>query len=85
MNGTVHKPTIWYHGKTLFSIMSDAEAIALVNAHGFGDRSPARAVTRLVNEANERWIREEDGVVDDTTVTIAFLHQWQPESGAGTT
>ena len=39
-----------------------------------------RQVRALVEEANNRWMREEQ-VIDDTTVALAFLRGWTPGSG----
>jgi hypothetical protein len=36
------------------------------------DGDASRAVDVLINEANSRWMREEQ-VIDDTTVIVAYL------------
>jgi len=41
---------------------------------------PRFAVDRLISEANERWMREEQ-VIDDTTVCVAFLGQYMIGGG----
>lgn len=53
----------------LWEFVSDQEAVDMV-AGCDGDAS--RAVDVLINEANSRWMREEQ-VIDDTTVIVAYL------------
>jgi serine/threonine protein phosphatase PrpC len=52
----------------LWEFMSDQEVmdIAVLTTE------PRYAVDKLISEANERWMREEQ-VIDDTTVAVAFL------------
>ena len=48
----------------------------------FSTTEPRFAVDRLISESNERWMREEQ-VVDDTTVCVAFLGNFQLGAIAG--
>lgn len=52
----------------LWEFMSDQEVIDIAAS----TLEPRFAVDRLISEANERWMKEEQ-VVDDTTVCVAFL------------
>jgi len=52
----------------LWEFMSDQEVIDIAAS----TLEPRFAVDRLISEANDRWMREEQ-VVDDTTVCVAFL------------
>jgi serine/threonine protein phosphatase PrpC len=52
----------------LWEFMSDQEVMDIAAA----TTEPRFAVDKLINEANERWMREEQ-VIDDTTVCVAFL------------
>lgn len=55
----------------LWEFMSNQEVIDMIVATGMAD--PRKAVDVLVEEANARWMREEQ-VVDDTTIIIAYLN-----------
>jgi len=55
----------------LWEFITDQEAIDMVSQ----SPEPRIAVENLINEANDRWIKEEQ-VVDDTTVCVAFLGSW---------
>lgn len=63
----------------LWEFMSDADVVDIIQ------RSPGaeNAVRALVEEANNRWMREEQ-VIDDTTVALAFFRGWTP-GGSGPT
>eukprot|EP01041_Mallomonas_annulata_P008978 gene8978-18578_t len=52
----------------LWEFMSDQEVVDIAVA----TTEPRYAVDKLISEANERWMREEQ-VIDDTTVCVAFL------------
>jgi serine/threonine protein phosphatase PrpC len=52
----------------LWEFMSDQEVIDIAA----NTTEPRFAVDRLISEANERWMKEEQ-VIDDTTVCVAFL------------
>jgi len=52
----------------LWEFMSDQEVVDMTVA----TTEPRYAVDKLISEANERWMREEQ-VIDDTTVCVAFL------------
>lgn len=52
----------------LWEFMSDQEVVDIASA----TTEPRFAVDKLISEANERWMREEQ-VIDDTTVCVAFL------------
>lgn len=54
----------------LWEFMTNQEVIDLIVKTGLDD--PKRAVDVLVEEANQRWLKEE-AVIDDTTVIVAFL------------
>jgi len=45
----------------------------------YNTTEPRFAVDRLISESNERWMREEQ-VIDDTTVCVAFLGNFQSSS-----
>jgi len=62
----------------LWEFMSDQEVMDLA----YSTTEPRFAVDRLISESNERWMREEQ-VIDDTTVCVAFLGNFQ--SNAATT
>jgi serine/threonine protein phosphatase PrpC len=55
----------------LWEFMSDQEVMDIAAT----TLEPRFAVDRLISEANERWMKEEQ-VVDDTTVCVAFLGQF---------
>jgi len=55
----------------LWEFMSDQEVIDMVVACN----EPRIAVDNLIQEANQRWMKEEQ-VIDDTTVCVAFLSNW---------
>lgn len=52
----------------LWEFVSNQEALDMIS----GIDDPKKAVDILVQEANTRWMREEQ-VIDDTTVVVAFL------------
>eukprot|EP00607_Mallomonas_marina_P004189 CAMPEP_0182428164 /NCGR_PEP_ID=MMETSP1167-20130531/21073_1 /TAXON_ID=2988 /ORGANISM="Mallomonas Sp, Strain CCMP3275" /LENGTH=385 /DNA_ID=CAMNT_0024610867 /DNA_START=126 /DNA_END=1283 /DNA_ORIENTATION=+ len=52
----------------LWEFMSDQEVVDIAVA----TTEPRYAVDKLISEANDRWMREEQ-VIDDTTVCVAFL------------
>lgn len=52
----------------LWEFMSDQEVMEMALA----TTEPRYAVDKLISEANERWMKEEQ-VIDDTTVCVAFL------------
>lgn len=56
----------------LWEFMSDQEVIDM--AHGYDDCTTM--VNELVQEANNRWMREEQ-VIDDTTVIVAMLGDYK--------
>ncbi len=61
----------------LWEFMSDQEVmdIAVLTTE------PRYAVDKLISEANERWMREEQ-VIDDTTVCVAFLGNFMVNGAA---
>eukprot|EP01039_Chlorochromonas_danica_P008557 gene8557-9430_t len=59
----------------LWEFMSDQEVMEIA----FQTTEPRFAVDRLISESNERWMREEQ-VIDDTTVCVAFLGNFQAAS-----
>lgn len=56
----------------LWEFVSNEDTIKMVEA----DSTPADAVESLVNEANSRWMEEEQ-VIDDTTVITASLYGYK--------
>lgn len=56
----------------LWEFMSNQEVMEIA----FNTTEPRFAVDRLISESNERWMREEQ-VIDDTTVCVAFLGNFQ--------
>lgn len=60
----------------LWEFMSDQEVIDIAAS----TTEPRFAVDKLINEANERWMREEQ-VIDDTTVCVAFLGNFMAGGG----
>jgi serine/threonine protein phosphatase PrpC len=52
----------------LWEFMSNQEVIDMIT----GVKEPKKAVDLLVQEAGERWMREEQ-VIDDTTVIVAYM------------
>lgn len=61
----------------LWEFMSDQEVMDLA----FSTTEPRFAVDRLISESNERWMREEQ-VIDDTTVCVAFLGNFQANAAS---
>ena len=61
----------------LWEFMSDQEVIDMAAL----TTEPRYAVDKLICEANERWMREEQ-VIDDTTVCVAFLGNFMANSVA---
>lgn len=61
----------------LWEFMSDQEVMDIAVA----TTEPRFAVDRLINESNERWMREEQ-VIDDTTVCVAFLGTFRADASA---
>lgn len=59
----------------LWEFMSDQEVMEAAVA----TTEPRFAVDRLINESNEKWMREEQ-VIDDTTVCVAFLGSFRAEN-----
>lgn len=59
----------------LWEFMSNQEVMDIA----FNTTEPRFAVDRLISESNERWMREEQ-VIDDTTVCVAFLGNFQTGS-----
>lgn len=64
----------------LWEFMSNQEVMDIAAS----TTEPRFAVDRLISESNERWMREEQ-VIDDTTVCVAFLGNFQLNNGASTT
>lgn len=62
----------------LWEFMSDQEVMEVA----FQTTEPRFAVDRLISESNERWMREEQ-VIDDTTVCVAFLGNFQANNAGG--
>ena len=56
----------------LWEFMSNQEVMDIA----YNTTEPRFAVDRLISESNERWMREEQ-VIDDTTVCVAFLGNFQ--------
>jgi serine/threonine protein phosphatase PrpC len=61
----------------LWEFMSDQEVMEIA----YNTTEPRFAVDRLISESNERWMREEQ-VIDDTTVCVAFLGNFQAGAAA---
>ncbi len=61
----------------LWEFMTDQEVMDIA----FTTTEPRFAVDRLISESNERWMREEQ-VIDDTTVCVAFLGNFQVNAAA---
>lgn len=59
----------------LWEFMSDQEVVDIAVA----TTEPRYAVDRLISEANDRWMKEEQ-VIDDTTVCVAFLGNFNSAS-----
>jgi len=59
----------------LWEFMSNQEVMDIA----YNTTEPRFAVDRLISESNERWMREEQ-VIDDTTVCVAFLGNFQSSS-----
>ncbi|CAM9376984.1 unnamed protein product [Chrysoparadoxa australica] len=60
----------------LWEFMSNEECIEIASSCS----QPRIAVDKLITEANERWMKEEQ-VIDDTTVCVAFLQHFPPQPG----
>ena len=60
----------------LWEFMSDEDVIEMIRV----SQGAEDAVGKLVKEATDRWMREEQ-VIDDTTVAVAFLRGWTPRTG----
>jgi len=60
----------------LWEFMSDQEVMDIA----VNTTEPRYAVDKLISEANERWMREEQ-VIDDTTVCVAFLGNFMANGG----
>lgn len=60
----------------LWEFMSDQEVMDIA----VNTTEPRFAVDKLISEANERWMREEQ-VIDDTTVCVAFLGNFMAGGG----
>ncbi|CAM9873168.1 unnamed protein product [Pylaiella littoralis] len=58
----------------LWEFVSDQEAVDIASQCS----EPREAVQKLIYEATNRWMKEEQ-VVDDITVCVAFLHDWMGE------
>lgn len=56
----------------LWEFMSDDEVVKMVAETS----EPRFAVDKLISEASARWMREEN-IIDDTTVCVAFLGDFQ--------
>lgn len=63
----------------LWEFMSDQEVMDMA----FTTTEPRFAVDKLVNEANERWMKEEQ-VIDDTTVCVAFVGNYNANASIAT-
>jgi len=61
----------------LWEFMSNQEVMDIA----FTTTEPKYAVDRLITEANERWMKEEQ-VIDDTTVFVAFLNTFMMNGGS---
>ena len=61
----------------LWEFMSNQEVMDIA----YNTTEPRFAVDRLISESNERWMREEQ-VIDDTTVCVAFLGNFQSNAAA---
>lgn len=78
--GVISEPEVLQHDLTpddefmviatdgVWEFISNEEAVAIVA----GCSSPEAAAKKLVEEAHRRWVSEEDGVVDDITVVVAW-------------
>ncbi len=62
----------------LWEFMTDQEVMDMA----FQTTEPRYAVDKLISEANERWMKEEQ-VIDDTTVCVAFLGAFKGTPAAG--
>jgi len=63
----------------LWEFMTDQEVVDVAAI----TTEPRYAVDKLISEANERWMREEQ-VIDDTTVCVAFLGTFMANPGVST-
>ena len=54
--------------------MNDQEVVDMI--HQSRETAPGAAVERLCEEANARWMKEEQ-VIDDTTVCVCYLHDYK--------
>jgi len=61
----------------LWEFMSNEEVMDIA----YNTTEPRFAVDRLISESNERWMREEQ-VIDDTTVCVAFLGNFQANASS---
>ena len=58
----------------LWEFMNDQEVVDMI--HQSRETAPGAAVERLCEEANARWMKEEQ-VIDDTTVCVCYLHDYK--------
>jgi len=56
----------------LWEFMTDDEVVAMVAKIAMETGSPKACVEALVEESNKRWMNNEQ-VIDDTTIAVAFL------------
>lgn len=60
----------------IWEFISNEEAMSIVAAC----KTPEQACEKLVAEAHERWMCEEDGVVDDITCLVMFFEHKKEDS-----
>ena len=63
----------------LWEFISSQEVADIVVQHSASDE----VVSELIKEAKKRWLQEEE-VIDDTTVCVAYVGEWRGGRGAGT-
>ncbi|KAI8472686.1 MAG: phosphatase 2C-like domain-containing protein [Monoraphidium minutum] len=63
----------------VWEFVSSREAVDLVAEHD----SPEDGCRALIDEAHQRWVVEEDGVVDDITAVIVRFHHGRTSKGSG--
>ena len=57
----------------IFEFISNEEIIEMIHTYAQQGEGPKEVAKRLVKEARKRWQEEEEDVVDDCTVLIAYL------------
>ena len=57
----------------IFEFISNEEIIEMIHTYAQQGEGPKEVAKRLVKEARKRWQEEEEDVVDDCTVLVAYL------------